>query len=66
MGVTSVGRLDLATFDGDVTLYVSLAMQVCQADVTSSYDDGMSLEPKNPVIDRIIRKCISIAVWISC
>ncbi|KAH7312016.1 IMP-specific 5'-nucleotidase-like protein 1 [Rhexocercosporidium sp. MPI-PUGE-AT-0058] len=38
MGVTSTGPLDLATFDGDVTLY----------------DDGKSLEPSNPVIEKII------------
>ncbi|ESZ90723.1 imp-specific 5'-nucleotidase-like protein [Sclerotinia borealis F-4128] len=38
MGVTSTGSVDLATFDGDVTLY----------------DDGKSLEPTNPVIERII------------
>jgi len=40
MGVTASGPLDLATFDGDVTLY----------------DDGKSLEPQNEVISRIIRK----------
>jgi IMP and pyridine-specific 5'-nucleotidase len=40
MGVTAAGPLDLATFDGDVTLY----------------DDGMSLEPNSEVISRIIRK----------
>jgi len=38
MGVTAAGHLDLATFDGDVTLY----------------DDGKSLEPSNPVITRLI------------
>lgn len=38
MGLTSSGPLELATFDGDVTLY----------------DDGMSLEHTNPVITRII------------
>lgn len=38
MGVAAAGPLDLATFDGDVTLY----------------DDGKSLEPDNPVITRII------------
>ncbi|KAH8660779.1 IMP-specific 5'-nucleotidase-like protein 1 [Tricladium varicosporioides] len=38
MGVTSAGPLDLATFDGDVTLY----------------DDGKSLESWNPVIERIL------------
>jgi len=38
IGISSTGPLDLATFDGDVTLY----------------DDGMSLEPTNPVISRII------------
>lgn len=42
MGVTTSGPLDLATFDGDVTLY----------------DDGKSLEPQNEVIARIIRKYI--------
>ncbi len=40
MGMTAAGPLDLATFDGDVTLY----------------DDGKSLEPDNEVISRIIRK----------
>jgi IMP and pyridine-specific 5'-nucleotidase len=45
MGVTAAGPLDLATFDGDVTLY----------------DDGMSLEPDNPVIQRILGMC-SLAV----
>jgi hypothetical protein len=34
------GQLDLATFDGDVTLY----------------DDGKSLEPDNEVISRIVCK----------
>lgn len=38
MAATSTGPLDLATFDGDVTLY----------------DDGKALEPDNPVIERII------------
>jgi IMP and pyridine-specific 5'-nucleotidase len=38
MGVAAAGTLDLATFDGDVTLY----------------DDGKSLEADNPVIIRII------------
>lgn len=38
MGLSAAGPLDLATFDGDVTLY----------------DDGKSLEPDNPVITRII------------
>ncbi|TVY89294.1 IMP-specific 5'-nucleotidase [Lachnellula willkommii] len=38
MGVTSAGSIDLATFDGDVTLY----------------DDGQSLEPTNPVIEKIL------------
>jgi len=38
MGVAAAGSLDLATFDGDVTLY----------------DDGKSLEGDNPVITRII------------
>ncbi|KAI9743792.1 MAG: IMP 5'-nucleotidase [Claussenomyces sp. TS43310] len=38
MGVLASGPLDLATFDGDVTLY----------------DDGQSLEPTNVVIGRII------------
>ncbi|RFU25963.1 hypothetical protein B7463_g10369, partial [Scytalidium lignicola] len=39
MGLIRAGALELATFDGDVTLY----------------DDGMSLEPTNPVIARIIK-----------
>ena len=38
MAVTSYGKLQLATFDGDVTLY----------------DDGESLEPTSPVIPRIL------------
>jgi IMP and pyridine-specific 5'-nucleotidase len=38
MGVAAAGALDLATFDGDVTLY----------------DDGKSLEADNPVITRIL------------
>jgi hypothetical protein len=48
MGVTASGPLDLATFDGDVTLY----------------DDGKSLEPQNEVVSKIIRKhtltCLSL------
>jgi IMP-specific 5''-nucleotidase. len=38
MAVTTYGTLQLATFDGDVTLY----------------DDGKSLEPDSPVIPRLI------------
>ena len=38
MGLMSAGPLELATFDGDVTLY----------------DDGQSLEPSNTVIKQII------------
>jgi IMP and pyridine-specific 5'-nucleotidase len=38
IAITSAGPLDLATFDGDVTLY----------------DDGQSLEPMNDVIPRIL------------
>jgi IMP and pyridine-specific 5'-nucleotidase len=38
MAVTTQGTLQLATFDGDVTLY----------------DDGQSLEPNSPVISRMI------------
>jgi len=38
MGLTSAGPVDLATFDGDVTLY----------------DDGESLEPASPIIPRIL------------
>lgn len=38
MGVTASGNLDLATFDGDVTLY----------------DDGQCLEPDSEIIPRII------------
>ena len=41
-GLAAAGPLDLATFDGDVTLY----------------DDGKSLEPDNPVITRIDRKSV--------
>jgi IMP and pyridine-specific 5'-nucleotidase len=39
MAVTN-GALQLATFDGDVTLY----------------DDGQSLEPTSPVIPRLLGK----------
>lgn len=38
MAVTTYGTLQLATFDGDVTLY----------------DDGQSLEPTSPVIPRLL------------
>lgn len=38
MAVTTYGTLQLATFDGDVTLY----------------DDGQSLEPDSPVISRML------------
>jgi IMP and pyridine-specific 5'-nucleotidase len=38
MAVTTYGTLQLATFDGDVTLY----------------DDGQSLEPDSPVIPRML------------
>jgi IMP and pyridine-specific 5'-nucleotidase len=38
MAVTTNGTLQLATFDGDVTLY----------------DDGQSLEPSSPVIPRLL------------
>lgn len=38
MAVTTYGTLQLATFDGDVTLY----------------DDGESLEPTSPIIPRLI------------
>jgi IMP and pyridine-specific 5'-nucleotidase len=38
MAVTTYGTLQLATFDGDVTLY----------------DDGQSLEPTSPVIPRLM------------
>ncbi|KAI1203571.1 IMP-specific 5-nucleotidase [Nemania serpens] len=38
MAVTTHGTLQLATFDGDVTLY----------------DDGQSLEPSSPIISRMI------------
>ncbi|KAI1818515.1 IMP-specific 5-nucleotidase [Poronia punctata] len=38
MAITTQSTLQLATFDGDVTLY----------------DDGQSLEPNNPIIPRII------------
>ena len=41
MAVTG-GTLQLATFDGDVTLY----------------DDGMSLEPDNPVVTRLLGKIV--------
>ncbi|KAI1489993.1 IMP-specific 5-nucleotidase [Biscogniauxia mediterranea] len=49
MAVTTYGSLQLATFDGDVTLY----------------DDGESLEPTNPVIPRMIdlmRKNVKIGI----
>lgn len=38
MAVTTYGTLQLATFDGDVTLY----------------DDGQSLEPTSPVVPRLM------------
>ena len=38
MAVARGGGLQLATFDGDVTLY----------------DDGMSLEPSSPIVPRLI------------
>lgn len=40
MAITAAGPLDLATFDGDVTLY----------------DNGKCLEKDNEVIEKIIRK----------
>ncbi|KXJ90566.1 imp-specific 5'-nucleotidase-like protein [Microdochium bolleyi] len=49
MAVTTYGSLQLATFDGDVTLY----------------DDGESLEPDNPVIPRMLdlmRKNVKIGI----
>jgi hypothetical protein len=55
MAVTN-GALQLATFDGDVTLY----------------DDGESLDPANPVIPRILGNvhplekltyCCDVAAW---
>ncbi|KAK3331137.1 IMP-specific 5-nucleotidase [Apodospora peruviana] len=49
MAVTTYGTLQLATFDGDVTLY----------------DDGQSLEPSSPVIPRLIdllRKNVKIGI----
>ncbi|KXX76249.1 IMP-specific 5'-nucleotidase 1 [Madurella mycetomatis] len=49
MAVTTYGTLQLATFDGDVTLY----------------DDGESLEPTSPVIPRLIdllRKNVKIGI----
>jgi IMP and pyridine-specific 5'-nucleotidase len=51
MGLALAGPLDLATFDGDVTLY----------------DDGKSLEPDNEVIARIICKpiLVKLSTWIS-
>ncbi|KAK4125101.1 imp-specific 5'-nucleotidase-like protein [Parathielavia appendiculata] len=49
MAVTTYGTLQLATFDGDVTLY----------------DDGQSLEPTSPIIPRLIdllRKNVKIGI----
>ncbi|KAA8630670.1 hypothetical protein SMACR_05391 [Sordaria macrospora] len=49
MAVTTYGTLQLATFDGDVTLY----------------DDGQSLEPTSPVIPRLLdllRKNVKIGI----
>ncbi|KAJ9160862.1 IMP-specific 5'-nucleotidase 1 [Coniochaeta hoffmannii] len=49
MAVTTYGTLQLATFDGDVTLY----------------DDGQSLEPDSPVISRMIdllRKNVKVGI----
>ncbi|KAL2150029.1 hypothetical protein VTH82DRAFT_7705 [Thermothelomyces myriococcoides] len=49
MAVTTYGTLELATFDGDVTLY----------------DDGQSLEPTSPIVPRLIdllRKNVKIGI----
>ncbi|KAK4117619.1 IMP-specific 5-nucleotidase [Canariomyces notabilis] len=49
MAVTTYGTLQLATFDGDVTLY----------------DDGQSLEPSSPVVPRLLdllRKNVKIGI----
>ncbi|KAI1339282.1 IMP-specific 5-nucleotidase [Xylariaceae sp. FL0016] len=49
MAITTYGSLQLATFDGDVTLY----------------DDGESLEPDSPVISRMLdlmRKNVKIGI----
>ncbi len=49
MAVTTYGTLQLATFDGDVTLY----------------DDGESLEPTSPIVPRLIdllRKNVKIGI----
>ncbi|KAH6630121.1 IMP-specific 5-nucleotidase [Chaetomium sp. MPI-SDFR-AT-0129] len=49
MAVTTYGTLQLATFDGDVTLY----------------DDGESLEPSSPIIPRLLdllRKNVKIGI----
>ncbi|KAH8882466.1 imp-specific 5'-nucleotidase-like protein [Thozetella sp. PMI_491] len=49
MAVTTYGTLQLATFDGDVTLY----------------DDGESLEPSSPVIPRLLdllRKNVKVGI----
>jgi IMP and pyridine-specific 5'-nucleotidase len=43
LAITMTGSLELATFDGDVTLY----------------DDGKSLEPTNDVIPRILGRSIN-------
>jgi len=49
MGLTAAGPIDLATFDGDVTLY----------------DDGKSLEPDNEVIKGIICTSILVSLRLS-
>lgn len=54
MGVTMAGPLELATFDGDVTLYVSTTPLVDPSTNKLRYEDGKSLEPDNPVIEKII------------
>lgn len=49
MAVTTYGALQLATFDGDVTLY----------------DDGQSLEPDSPVVPRmldLLRRGVRVAI----
>jgi IMP and pyridine-specific 5'-nucleotidase len=57
MGLTAAGPVDLATFDGDVTLYANQKdsqFSKYQVTLSSSYDDGESLERTNPVIPKII------------
>ncbi len=64
MGIVEAGGVELATFDGDVTLYVPNSSDLLNLpqifeinEILDRYDDGKSLEKENPVIERIICEC---------